>query len=226
MAVDLAQNPGMYIAVIFLELIFLAIVIVIIWGKVRVEAIPSFHEGFREYGMRFPESDRMGSDEIKKVGVEVVIGSIMGVGMLFVAEIMAFAGYEITKALFGEEFYEQASAGSVNTSPPSLEHIQVVLVVILMFLVVASCEELFFRGMLISEIRGPLWIKVILSTVIFSIYHVPPFIVPWQTTTTFLLYYFSLGIVLALLFRWRGNLIAPIVAHGLFNAIHIVIAYW
>ncbi|MHA1731641.1 MAG: CPBP family intramembrane glutamic endopeptidase [Promethearchaeota archaeon] len=228
--VDLAKTPGAYITAIFLELAFLGVTLVVVWVKVKHGEFPDFASGFHSYGVG-PGGLNHETGGVKKkipkfVSIELAVGVAVGAGMLFLGEFSWALGYYVTVALFGREYYEEASAGAVDTSPPSLNHFQVVLVVVLMFVVVGACEELFFRGLLLEELPGRSSVRVFIATILFAIYHVPPGIVPLQTTSTFIWYYASLGLVLGLLYLWRGSLLAPIVAHGLFNAVHIVAAFW
>ncbi|MHA1584662.1 MAG: CPBP family glutamic-type intramembrane protease, partial [Promethearchaeota archaeon] len=58
------------------------------------------------------------------------------------------------------------------------------------------------------------------SSAIFMIYHVFPGIVPIQTFLVFWLYYFSFGVLLALIAKFqKGDLIIPIFAHATFDSI-------
>jgi membrane protease YdiL (CAAX protease family) len=72
-------------------------------------------------------------------------------------------------------------------------------------------EELLFRGALMP------WVGVIGSTLIFALLHVGPGtrFLPWTASA------FVIGLVFCLLFRWLGDLGAPILAHFTINYMNI-----
>ena len=123
--------------------------------------------------------------------------------------------------MFGPEFYGQAAAGSVNVTPPSLSSFELLLSIVIMFVVVALCEEYCFRGVILKEInKKKKALGLILSSALFMLYHVFPGVVPIQTFVTFWLYYFIFGLILGIIVLvQRGDLLSSIVAHGTFNAI-------
>jgi membrane protease YdiL (CAAX protease family) len=139
----------------------------------------------------------------------------------------------VVTSLLGEAFYLKAQDGSVNTTPPPpppnplLIWTLIVLGVLIQFIFVAISEEYCFRGVLlkefghISQILG-----IIVSSLIFMIYHVFPGIVPLETFITFGPYYFCFGVLLCFCtIVQKGDLITAIVAHGTFNSIIWVTRY-
>ncbi len=83
---------------------------------------------------------------------------------------------------------------------------ETVLKFVVLALVPAVCEELFFRGllqaMMVSSF-GP-WKGILLTALFFAIAHVNP----W-----YFIYYFMLGVYLGCLRNWRNNLALCILAH-------------
>jgi len=88
-----------------------------------------------------------------------------------------------------------------------------------MAIVPAICEELFFRGVLLTWIKENFYNKhlaVWLSAIVFSAIHVQFFgFFPRML----------LGVYLGYLFLWTGSLWTPIIAHFLNNAIVIIAAF-
>jgi membrane protease YdiL (CAAX protease family) len=90
--------------------------------------------------------------------------------------------------------------------------------VVFSILIAPVAEEILFRGVLYPAIkqsgfpRSALWG----TAVLFAAIHVNlPIFLPLL----------ALGLALALLYEATNNLLAPIAAHGLFNAVNIVVFY-
>jgi uncharacterized protein len=85
--------------------------------------------------------------------------------------------------------------------------------------VVAICEETIFRGYLILRLQaltGSAAGAVFLATVLFSAGHAYEGVAGLATV-------FTLGLVLACVYVWRGSLIAPVVIHFLQDFISLVV---
>lgn len=79
-------------------------------------------------------------------------------------------------------------------------------------------EEILFRGVLYGWIRqlGLRGLGMWVSAIAFAAIHMNlPIFLPLL----------ALGLALALLYEWTDNLLAPIAAHGVFNAINIMLFY-
>jgi membrane protease YdiL (CAAX protease family) len=76
-------------------------------------------------------------------------------------------------------------------------------------------EELFFRGLLHTALRGRMgfWVAAVISSAIFALVHAILLLMPL---------FFVVGLGLAYLYERRGTLLAPIAAHGGFNVIGYV----
>ena len=72
-------------------------------------------------------------------------------------------------------------------------------------------EEAFFRGALQPQVG--LWV----ASAAFALAHFAPRRDLWPWT----LCSFAAGLALGLLFTWTGNLVAPIAAHALINAVNL-----
>jgi uncharacterized protein len=98
------------------------------------------------------------------------------------------------------------------SSPVEIGIAAVVLVV-----VTPVAEELFYRGLLFGSLwprLGTGWAAVI-SAALFGASH-------FAGGAVLVPILFVFGLVQAWVFRWRGTLLAPIVAHGAFNLIALV----
>lgn len=93
------------------------------------------------------------------------------------------------------------------------------LALLLIAFVPPLCEELFFRGFLLSGLRGILgqWRAILVCAVVFSIFHVA--LIKFAVTA-------SLGVLLGYL-CWQSRSVWPaIVAHGLHNGSAVLLAFW
>lgn len=151
------------------------------------------------------------------------VGAGVGIGFIFfyLSYMISSLIRYITIKTKGSEYYQTASAGSVNTIPKSLTVFEILIGVLILFFLVSFSEEVLFRGYLFSELykKHPIYAYVI-SSFIFMIYHVFPGIVPLSTFITFGPYYFIFGILLAWIVKMKKfDLIMAIIAHGTFNSI-------
>ncbi len=133
------------------------------------------------------------------------VSLVLGYGVLFLILMIIYAlGGRIPEELRDQGFYASGPAGLILT-------IFVVVILAPVF------EETFFRGLLYPTLRnrlGPAY-AVLLNGLIFGVLHFQP------------LYMLSLvlvGVVLALIYEKTESIVAPMLAHGLYNALVMVIA--
>jgi membrane protease YdiL (CAAX protease family) len=187
MVIELGSNPWILIGLTFLELLF---IIVPCFLASRIEKVP-FQIELKEIGLKIS----------KKLHYKSIIKLTLG---LFVGFFFYFSsGYInfwiivlVIQPLLGSEFVNNANQGAINTRPLQPNILQLFIIILLQIFIVAICEEAFFRGFLISKMEKKInvWITILISSTIFSLYHVPPFLVPLTTTITFFGYYFIFGI--------------------------------
>lgn len=80
--------------------------------------------------------------------------------------------------------------------------------------IVALPEEFFFRGFLYDRIKGKEWVKILATSVLFSITHIA------VGFSLFRLLTFFPGIALGYLRSKTGEVYTPAILHNLFNLIH------
>jgi hypothetical protein len=131
----------------------------------------------------------------------------------------------IIQQIFGEIFVKYAQENRVSTTPIQPTLLQFIVILLLQIFVVALSEELFFRAFLIKKFNKKFkpWFSLLISSFIFTLYHTPPFIIPFITIITFFGYYFTLGILLSLMYYLTDySLLQNITAHGLFNILILI----
>jgi membrane protease YdiL (CAAX protease family) len=145
---------------------------------------------------------------------DVPLGAVVGVGL--------WAGLNFLVAPVVLVVW-RAVAGRLPSSPNQLPGVdfaplEIVLGALLLVVVTPIAEEVFYRGLLF----GSLWPRIgtgwgaVISAALFGASHAAggAVLVPIL---------FVFGLFQAFLFRWRRSLAAPIVAHGTFNLIAMVL---
>jgi len=211
MSIDLGKDPTLLISLIFLETLFILIP-AFIASKVEKTL---FVDEIREIGFQRQATT------IKKMVVKVLVGLLIGVLFYFISGyIISFFVNFVVRVLFGAQFVEEGINNSISTTPVNPTPIQLVILVSLQILIIAPCEEGFFRGFTIGKSQKKIKkvYAVILSSILFTIYHIPPFLVPISTIITFFGYYFSFGILLSLTFiLFKNSLLPSSIAHSTLN---------
>ncbi len=223
MGLDLAQSFLSFLLFCAAELLFIA--------------IPMLVFRFQKKDLKYEFRHRIIPNEtLHRRGwwrvFDVAIGVIIGGGFYLIGNLAITWIRKITVQYLGDDYYQQAVIGSINTTPPPppnpiIAWIYLIIGVILMFLVVAFAEEFCFRGVLLKEFNHISKILgVILSSAIFMIYHVFPGIVPVETFVTFWSYYLLFGLLLAFISMvMKGDLIIVITAHGVYNSIGWILIF-
>ncbi|UCD00871.1 MAG: CPBP family intramembrane metalloprotease [Promethearchaeota archaeon] len=210
---QLGENPWLLIGLTFLELLFVIVPALI---SSRLEK-KSFIDIMKDMGFQKNED----------LFLKILSGLSLGILFFFFGNyIIIFFRDFIIGNLFGAEFVEQAQEGAISTAPIQPTIIQLIIFVILQIIVVGPCEEAFFRGFLIKKFNTKIKLiySIIISSICFTIYHVPPFLVPITTIITFSGYYFTFGFLLSLIFVYFNYSIIPCaVAHSCFNLLLFVL---
>jgi membrane protease YdiL (CAAX protease family) len=215
MTITLGSSPWILIIITFLEVLF-----VLIPGFIasKVEKI-SLKAELKLMGLKI-------SSKFQYISIiKILIGFLLGIFFFFIGGYINFFFVLLVSSIFGSQFAEQGSQGAINTQPIQPNLIQIVILIFLQIFIVAICEEAFFRGFLISKFQKKIKsvYAILISSIFFTLYHLPPFIVPITTFITFFGYYFSFGILLSLVFIiTKETLLAPITAHGIFNVLILI----
>ncbi|MBY9012283.1 MAG: CPBP family intramembrane metalloprotease [Candidatus Lokiarchaeota archaeon] len=211
MAIDLGKDPIILIILSFLEILLVLIPTLI---ASKVEKISLLDE-LKEMGFQRKPTT------LRKMLLKVVLGILIGTVFFFVSGyIISFFVNIIVQILFGAQFVEEGVSNAISTNPINPTLIQLIILIAIQIVVVAPCEEGFFRGFIIkkSHKKMKLFYSIIFSSLIFSIYHVPPFLVPLSTIITFFGYYFTFGIFLSLTFvLFKYSLLLSSIAHFTLN---------
>ncbi len=211
MAIDLGKDTILLISLTFLEILLILIPTLI---ASKVEKKPLLDE-LKEIGFQRKPTT------LRKMILKVVSGFLIGTIFFFISGyIISFFVNTIVLLLFGAQFVEDGINNAISTTPINPTIIEVIILVAIQVVIIAPCEEGFFRGFIIkkSNKKMKLLYSLIFSSFIFTIYHVPPFLVPLSTIVTFFGYYFSFGIFLSLTFiLFKNSLLPGSIAHFTLN---------
>ncbi|MHA1292966.1 MAG: lysostaphin resistance A-like protein [Promethearchaeota archaeon] len=217
MTTNLGENPWILILLTFLELL-LVLIPAFIAGKVEKK---SFKEELNEMG--FCKNTAPFIKNLHKIISGLLIGFIF---FLIGGFIIIFFKYFIVENIFGASFVKEGEQGAIKTDPIQPTILQIIIIIILQVIIVGICEEAFFRGFIIKkcEKKMNLIYAVLFSSICFAFYHIPPFLVPLKTIITYFGYFFTFGILLALVYLYFDySLIPCVVAHSFFNILILIL---
>ena len=216
MAINLGEDPSLLIAITFFE-IFLILIPAFIASKIEKRPII---EEFKEMGFQLKTYN------LQNFILKIFLGLLIGTLFFFLSSFVSYFFINfILQILFGTQFVEQGLENAITTEPFNPTITQLIIIIIIQIFIVGPCEEGFFRGFIISKSHKKMKLiySAILSTFIFAIYHVPPFLVPISTIITLFGYFFTFGTLLALTFIFFKNSLLPnSIAHSIFNILILI----
>ena len=171
----------------------------------------------------------MGFDFSRFSYQEALLSIFEGIGvaiiLFLIAGLLTDVSFTIISSIFGDAFIQDAVSNLIDVSPTEPSILELIIIIFLQFLIVAPCEEAFFRGFIFKKLHYKVnyIFSLVLSSTIFAFYHVPPFIVPYSTIFLYFWYFFTFGILLALLYSLNRELLLPcILTHAIFNTIVLI----
>lgn len=212
MGIQLGENPWILISLTTLETLFII--------------LPGFISSKIEKKTFKEVMIDMGFKRNKDFFIKLIAGLSFGVLFFFLGSYIIFFFRNIlTKTIFGSEFVNQGQEGAISTTPIHPSLIQITILIVFQVIIIGPCEEGFFRGFLIKklETKMKLTYAIIFSSVCFTIYHVPPFLVPLPTIMTFFGYYFTIGLLLSFIFIYFDYSLIPCsIAHSCLNILILI----
>lgn len=213
MVIQLGENPWVLIGLTLLEVLFI-ILPAFISSKIE-------RKSFKE------EAIEMGFQKNENIFIKIIGGISFGVLFYFsIGLIIILFRNMIIGNLLGSEFLTQGQEGAISTTPFQPDLIQIAVLIVLQIIIIGPCEEAFFRGFIIKKLKKKLnsAYSTIISSIFFTFYHLPPFLVPITTVITFFGYYFTFGVFLAILFIYFDYSLIPCsIAHSCFNIFILIV---
>ena len=216
MAINLGKDPNILILISFAEILFILVPSLI---AAKIEKT-TFTVEVKKLGFKIKNR------KLKNIILKICEGIFIGFLFFFISQLLlTFYMRFIIQNLFGAQFVEEGIGNAISTQPINPNFIQSSLLIAIQIIIIGPCEESFFRGFVInkSENKVKLIYSIILSSFLFTIYHVPPFLVPLTTIITFFGYYFTFGILLSLVFvAFKGSLLPSSIAHSSLNILLLI----
>ncbi len=216
MVIQLGQNNWILISLSFLEILFI-IIPPFIASKIEKNKIKDQLIDIGFHRLRKPLSIKF---------YEIYSGVIFSILFYAIGAYILFFFFNLSTTLFGQEFVETGQGGAISTSPIEPNYLQLTIIIIQHVIIISICEEAFFRSFLIKKLKNKfkIYACILISSLCFAIYHVPPFLVPLETTVTYFGYYFTFGVMLSCIFvLYKESLLPGIIAHGFFNILIIIL---
>jgi membrane protease YdiL (CAAX protease family) len=216
MSIDLGKDPILLISLSLLE-ILLILIPGLIASKIEKKTLV---DELNEMGFQTKPTT------LSRMLLKISSGLILGIVFFLLSDFIIFFFLNfIILNVFGAQFLEEGINNAISTTPVNPSLLQLIIILAIQIAVVAPCEEGFFRGFLIKKARKKMKLvySILLSSLIFTFYHVPPFLVPLSTIITFFGYYFSFGILLSLTFvLFKNSLLPSSIAHFTLNILIIL----
>jgi membrane protease YdiL (CAAX protease family) len=216
MAINLGKDPNILILISFVEILFILVPSLI---AAKIEKNPFIVE-VKKLGFNLK------NPKLKNIILKIFAGVLIGIFFFFISGLLlTFYTRFIVQNLFGAQFIEDGMGNAISTQPINPNFFQFALLIIIQIIIIGPCEEAFFRGFVINKSKNKVksFYSIILSSFLFAIYHVPPFLVPLTTIITFFGYFFSFGILLSLVFvAFKGSLIPSSIAHSSLNILLLI----
>jgi membrane protease YdiL (CAAX protease family) len=149
--------------------------------------------------------------------------SLRDIGFAIAATVVLFGALALASAIIdqlGLTTTEHSVTQSAEENPAAL-----LPLIPLSILITGPTEELLFRGVIQTRLRDALGTPaggVVVAAAVFSLVHIPAYgltsgLGPALATTLVVL--FVLGGLLGAAYEYTGNLLVPIIAHGVYNAV-------
>ncbi len=216
MAINLGKDPNILILISFAEILFVLVPSLI---AAKIEKNPFIVE-VKKLGFNVK------NPKLKNIILKICTGILIGIFFFFISDLLlTFYIRFIIQNLFGAQIIEDGIGNAITTQPVNPSFIQLALLIAIQIIIIGPCEEAFFRGFIInkSKHKVKLIYSILLSSFLFTIYHVPPFLVPLTTIITFFGYYFTFGILLSLVFvAFKGSLLPSSIAHSSLNILLLI----
>lgn len=158
----------------------------------------------------------IGDFKIKMPSLWHLVIAIVGA---FGAYLAALFGGILQLLLTGPDPHQDTYNALFQTNTP----LELVVWILLMVLVVAPCEEFFARGFVQTSIQNscktrnkPIIIAILVASFFFALLHLDFYrIIPL----------FFVGLILGIVYYYTDNLLTPIITHGLYNAIGVLLFF-
>jgi len=191
------------------------LIIPIFWIQRYYPGVLSIKQRLSELGIPLERYSR------KELIREILLGFLLGLVAVFLVLLLQLISYYLIKLIFHVDIYNYLEAiqfeGFMIQIPNNV--FELILFILMMSFLIGLPEEIMFRGFVQRSFEGSLTkpAALLLTALYFSIFHI--FIYLLQPMIFFFLFipYLGLSILLGLIRNWRGDIIATIMVHVIYN---------
>ncbi|TXT61911.1 MAG: putative CAAX amino terminal protease self-immunity [Promethearchaeota archaeon] len=216
-------SPGFIIVSSIAELVFMVVPVLYVGQYLQN---PSFKNRAKFLGVFIRKEERFFT--LKE--------SLLGIGFAVVCVFIVNLLSLVLEIIFNPVLPTNVPTDEIDVMFSSSNLIETILLSIIMIVIIGPSEEIAFRGFMQRGLvrsynkKKGIWI----TAIIFALIHVVTVLVdipnsPISTIVYFFVLfapYLLISLILGYLFSWRNeNLIAPILTHGVYNAITVILAF-
>lgn len=197
----------------FSSLLFL--VFPILWIQKYYPGILSIKQRLSELGISL---ERYSKKELIR---EILLGFLLGLIAVFLVLLLQLISYYLIKLIFNVDIFNYLEAiqfeGFMLQIPNNV--LELILFILMMSFLIGLPEEIMFRGFVQRSFEGSLTkpAALLLNAVYFSLYHIYIYILEPMLFFFLVVPYLGLSILLGLIRNWRGDIIATIMTHAIYN---------
>lgn len=157
----------------------------------------------------------------KKLTREILLGFFLGLISVFLVLLLQIISNYLIKLIFKVDIYNYLEAiqfeGFMIQIPNNI--FELILFILMMSFLVGLPEEVMFRGFVQRSFEGSLTkpAALLLTALYFSIFHIYLYLLEPIIFFFLVIPYLGLSILLGLIRNWRGDIIAAIMAHVIYN---------
>ncbi|QEE14223.1 lysostaphin resistance A-like protein [Promethearchaeum syntrophicum] len=198
-------------------------IIPILWIQRYYPRILTMKQRFSELGIPLERYSR------KQLIREILLGFLLGLISVFLVILLQLISYYLIKLLFHVDFYNFLEAIQFEdfalTIPDNIFELS--LFILMMTFLIGFPEEIMFRGFVQRSFENSLKkpAALLLTAVYFAFFHIFLYILQPIIFFFMVIPYLGLSILLGLIRNWRGDIIATIIAHIIYNCTQTFIIF-
>ncbi len=190
-------------------------IIPVLWIKRYYPGALSMKQRLSELGIPLERYSR------KELIREILLGFLLGLLSVFLVLLLQLISYYLIQLIYHVDIYNFLEAinfeGFAITIPNTF--FELILFILMMCFLVGLPEEIMFRGFVQRSFENSLTkpAALVLTAVYFAFFHIFLFILQPIIFFFMVIPYIGLSIVLGLIRNWRGDIIATIFTHFVYN---------
>ena len=160
---------------------------------------------------------------------EIFLGFLLGLLAVFLVILLQLISYYLIKLIYHVDIYnflEVIQFEGLSIQIPN-NIFELILFILMMGFLIGFPEEIMFRGFVQRSFEGSLTkpAALVLTAVYFAFFHIFLFLLNPIVFLFMVIPYIGLSIVLGLIRNWRGDIIATIITHIIYNSTQTFIIF-